>query len=295
MIHFKPPLFQQLDHPGFKKRNLNVRVWRMDAIHPYISGNKWMKLQPWLQQAKSLGNTGIVTMGGPWSNHIHAAAYTAKTENLSFSAIITAKNGFMTPMLEEARKWGGRIIYAEKKDQQEPSRWEQLARNTNSIFIPMGGEGPCGITGVKDYINKLTLPSADHILCPVGTGTTFKGIAASKANYQTLTGINPGINDPGYELMVRALSGANPGKTYHLLGNPLLKKFGKWPALLPVKMNEWYRQWQLPTDIVYTAKMFFIFMELVNSTYFPEGSAILLVHTGGLQGNRSLPEGLLIY
>lgn len=269
----------------------------MDAIHPVISGNKWMKLLPWLTQATNEGRTGIVTKGGPWSNHIHAAAYAARQNGLSMTAIIKARNEMNTGMLEDIRQWDATIIYADHEKWEDEGYWENYATNLNSLYIPMGGEGEKAVTGVSEYLDEIELTDAefDYILCPVGTGTTLKGIAHSKLGYHTLIGISPGIHDPAYSDLLAALAKTFPNRTFLLQENMSLKKFGKWPDLLPGKMNEWYRLWQLPTDIVYTAKMFFIFEELLSAGFFPPGSRILLVHTGGLQGNRSLPSGTLIY
>lgn len=254
-----------------------------------------MKLLPWLKQARREGRKGIVTKGGPWSNHVHAAAYTAKTEGLSFTAIIKAKNGMITPMLEDALQWGATIEYADNDAWLDENRWESFALAVNCLYVPLGGEGPMAVEGVRSYIDELNLPAADYILCPIGTGTTLKGIAQSNLNYNTIIGINPGINDSNYGQLLSHLKQVLPSREFLLMENKLLKKFGKWPVFLPAKMNEWYHEWQLPTDIVYTAKMFFIFEELVAGGFFKRDSNILLVHTGGLQGNRSLPPEVLDY
>ena len=66
------------------------------------------------------------------------------------------------------------------------------------------------------------------------------------------------------------------------------------PALLQF-MNQFYHQHGIPTDFVYTAKLFFAVNDLVSQDYFPAGSRLLLIHSGGLQGNRSLPEGTLTF
>jgi 1-aminocyclopropane-1-carboxylate deaminase/D-cysteine desulfhydrase-like pyridoxal-dependent ACC family enzyme len=33
----------------------------------------------------------------------------------------------------------------------------------------------------------------------------------------------------------------------------------------------------------------------INAGYFPKGSKIMSIHTGGLQGNLSLPKGTLVF
>jgi 1-aminocyclopropane-1-carboxylate deaminase len=60
-------------------------------------------------------------------------------------------------------------------------------------------------------------------------------------------------------------------------------------------INNWFEKTGIPSDFVYTGKMFFAVDSLIQSNFFPAGSRLLLVHTGGLQGNRSLPKDTLIF
>ena len=60
-------------------------------------------------------------------------------------------------------------------------------------------------------------------------------------------------------------------------------------------MNEFYEKTSIPGDFVYTGKLFYGFEALMNQGYFPGTARILLIHSGGLQGNRSLAENLLRY
>ncbi len=76
---------------------------------------------------------------------------------------------------------------------------------------------------------------------------------------------------------------------YHMGG------YARWTPELIRFMNDWYRQTGIPTDFVYTGKLFFALDHLIRSSYFPPGSRLLAVHSGGLQGNRSLPKGTLIF
>jgi len=60
-------------------------------------------------------------------------------------------------------------------------------------------------------------------------------------------------------------------------------------------MNEFYSHHSIPTDFVYTGKLMFGIRRLLESDYFPAGSRILAIHSGGLQGNKSLKKGTLVY
>jgi len=58
-------------------------------------------------------------------------------------------------------------------------------------------------------------------------------------------------------------------------------------------MNLLWDHCNIPTDIVYTSKVFFAVNELIKQNYFKPNSRVLVIHSGGLQGNRSLAKGTL--
>ena len=60
-------------------------------------------------------------------------------------------------------------------------------------------------------------------------------------------------------------------------------------------MNLFYTKTGIPTDIVYTGKLMQAAVTLAEQHYFPQGGSVLLIHSGGLQGNNSLPAGTLLY
>jgi 1-aminocyclopropane-1-carboxylate deaminase len=60
-------------------------------------------------------------------------------------------------------------------------------------------------------------------------------------------------------------------------------------------MNEFWKRTGIPTDIVYTGKLVAAFEHLLKENYFKNDTKILLVHSGGLQGNRSVKPGVLLY
>ena len=57
---------------------VEVAVLRLDRIDPLISGNKWFKLTGHLAQAQQAGASGIISLGGAYSNHLHALAAAGK-------------------------------------------------------------------------------------------------------------------------------------------------------------------------------------------------------------------------
>jgi len=71
--------------------------------------------------------------------------------------------------------------------------------------------------------------------------------------------------------------------------------YAKCNAELISFMNDIYKSIGIPTDFVYTGKLFFGIFDLIRNNFFPAGSRLLIVHSGGLQGNRSLLRGSLIF
>ena len=58
-------------------------------------------------------------------------------------------------------------------------------------------------------------------------------------------------------------------------------------------MKQLWIENNLPTDIVYTSKTMFAALDLISKKYFPAESKIVAIHSGGLQGNFSLPFNTL--
>ena len=58
-------------------------------------------------------------------------------------------------------------------------------------------------------------------------------------------------------------------------------------------INEFHRQTTIPLDPIYTGKMMFGIMDLVQKNYFKRNTSILAIHTGGLQGIEGMNQQLL--
>jgi len=71
--------------------------------------------------------------------------------------------------------------------------------------------------------------------------------------------------------------------------------YAKYEPRLLQFMNDFYRTTGIPSDFVYTGKLFYAVNDLVEKDYFPAHSKILVVHSGGLQGNASLHKGTLMF
>ena len=282
------------------EKKLEADVLRLDQIHPVISGNKWFKLKYYLEQAKAEGGRGALTFGGPYSNHIVALACAAEWMGLPTVGVIRAERpAHLSHTLRNAENFGMRLLFisrAQYRLKNDPVFQQTLREQFGDLLIiPEGGAGTAGIRGSAEILPLAGSDSYTHILCAVGTGTMYKGLAEGLAENQQLIGVAvlKGMKDrsAGPE----EWTGSGQGKKclfcteYHFGG------YAKKNRMLFDFMNAFYRLTGIPSDFVYTAKLFYAFTDLVEKNFFPPSSRILLIHSGGLQGNESLPPGTLGY
>jgi len=286
-------IVQQWKNDGFAKAGITADVLRLDLLHPAISGNKWLKLKGYLQKAKKANNVGIITKGGPWSNHVHACAYACRGFGLSCTLWIKGNEKQLTITVKDCMDWGADIRYINRTEFYDEAAAEHYAAQNNLLYIPLGGAGTTGIESVSEYICELGLNSYSHVLCAVGTGTTLAGLAFVSGNFKNIIGIESGTKDEQTELKIKEWQLQLPEKNIQLNYGFMFGGYAKYNVELIQFMNNLYEQTLIPTDIVYTSKLFYAAQAFINKSYFEEGNKILIIHSGGLQGNRSLPAAVL--
>ena len=84
-------------------------------------------------------------------------------------------------------------------------------------------------------------------------------------------------------------------KQLEVLENYHFGGYAKKTAVLTGFMNHCWQRFRLPLDFIYTAKMLYAVIDAVKNDHFQKNSNIICIHTGGLQGNHSLPVDTLIY
>lgn len=291
---------QDLKDDLFEQKQVRLTVLRLDAIDPVASGNKLFKLHFFLQNAYRQASAGIVTFGGAFSNHLLATAYTCKKAGLKSVGII---RGERPPVLSHTLtaclfygmelKFISRSEY-DKKDQ--PGFLNDVnADYNNYIVIPEGGYHPLGALGAS-LISDMIGQDASHICCAVGTGTTLAGLLPKLKEQQQLLGIPvlKNMHDLGQRIEFLTSQPFDPGRM-KIINNYHFGGYAKKTPELVNFINLLYKKHGLPTDFVYTGKMMFGIIDYISKDLFPKGSNIVCIHTGGLQGNTSLPTGTLVF
>ena len=284
--------------PGWDQMNVQAAVLRLDKIHSTISGNKWFKLRYYLEEAVSLNKKLVITFGGPWSNHLLATAAACRLVNLKAIGIVRGEEpAILSPTLKQVLQAGMELIYISRSDYRMKTLPGELI-DKDYYLIPEGGYGMHGAAGAATILDRVPKNNYSHICCAVGTGTMMAGLIEGANDMQQVTGISSQKNNYSLEENIQLLLGdgnRKPGTAFRIIHDYHFGGYGHHqPALLDF-MNYFYQHTGIPSDFVYTAKLFYGINDLVLQGYFPKGSKLLLIHSGGLQGNASINNGTLIF
>jgi 1-aminocyclopropane-1-carboxylate deaminase len=265
-------------------------------LHPIVSGNKFYKLRFYIDDAIENGASTVASFGGPYSNHIVALAYTAKEARLkSIGYIRTNEDEPMTPSLAEAKSYGIELVFLGRTDFQtkKASILQSNKGKSDTYLIDEGGYGSIGAKGAATILTEQDTTHYDYVVCAVGTGTMLAGIINAALPHQKVIGIPVLKNEGSIENEINALLLDKNSNSYTLLHQFHQGGYAKTNPMMLDFMNKIWETEKIPTDIVYTSKLLFGVEQLIKENYFEKDASILVIHSGGLQGNRSLPAGTL--
>lgn len=270
---------------------LTLTIKREDLLHPIVSGNKFRKLKYNLHEAKEQNHSVLLTFGGAYSNHIAAVAFAGKENGFQTIGIIRGEElaGKMddNPTLKFAKECGMQLEFVTREDyrlKNEPFYLENLRQKFGNFYlIPEGGTNALAIRGCEEILTAAD-GDFDFICCAVGTGGTILGLINSARANQKILGFSA-LKDDYIKAEIR-----NFAKNDHweLISDYHFGGYGKVTAGLVDFLNDFHQLTSIPLDPIYTGKMAFGIMDLIRKNYFPPGSKILLIHSGGLQGIKGM-------
>lgn len=268
-----------------------VSVLRLDKIHPVISGNKWYKLRYYLQEAKNQRKK-IATFGGAYSNHIIATAAACAQEGIQCLGIIRGEApAIYSPTLQDAAAAGMDLHFISREAYKSTKLPDGISGNDYYI-IPEGGYGIDGARGAA------TIPADaakfDAVFCAAGTGTMTAGLVLAAPAATKITSFSVLKNHHNLRAEINALLPPEFTNRFEINNDFHFGGYAKCNTELIGFMNELYAATGIPTDFVYTAKLFYGTKTIIQKR-LTNCSNLLVVHSGGLQGNRSLPKGTLIF
>ena len=283
---------QEISMPLLKEKEVRLFIKRIDKVHPFVSGNKWFKLKYNLLEAQKQGFETLLTFGGAYSNHIAATAFAAQEKGFKSIGVIRGEEHLpLNPTLCFARENGMELHYVSRSDYREKITadfLEQLKVKFGDFYLlPEGGTNELAIQGTAEILEANDMQ--DYICCAVGTGGTIAGIINASTNKQTVIGF-PAIK--GIDALEKDIKNWTSTNNYKLINTYVGSGYAKVNKVLVEFINEFNAEHNIPLDAVYTGKMMMGILDLIGKDYFPKGSSILAIHTGGLQGNKGMSERL---
>ncbi|MFI5185532.1 MAG: 1-aminocyclopropane-1-carboxylate deaminase/D-cysteine desulfhydrase [Chitinophagales bacterium] len=295
---FESITIDEIDLPLLKEKNMRLAVLRLDKIHPVISGNKWFKLKYYLQKAKEEGKEQIATFGGAYSNHIIATAAAGKLLGYKTLGIIRGERPeTLSHTLLQAIDYGMGLIFVSREDYRDKTLpLEIQSKKSRICLINEGGYGKDGANGAAEILNFCQKENYSHFACAAGTSTMMAGLIKASLQHQEVIGISVLKNNKNLEKdLCDLLSTEDQEKIHRVIHQYHFGGYAKYSRELINFMNEFYKNTLIPLDFVYTSKLFYGIIDMIKNNSFSKGSNVLLIHSGGLQGNLSLPKGTLIF
>lgn len=296
------PVIQSLVHT----LDYQVDVLRLDLMDEEISGNKWFKLKYNIEAAQKSGYGHIITFGGAFSNHLAATAAACKKAKVKCTAVIRGEEQIpLNTTLARAQNNGMQLHFVSREDydKKTESEFHHYLENLfgSHYLIPEGGNNEKGVMGCQEILDPNW--NYDYICCACGTGATYTGLVASVHQHQKVIGISV---LKGENLLVEdvkaTLKKMFPEKSFLILGNEALqteviqdncitnlyafKGYAKLDQELIEFKIKFESEYKIQLDYVYTNKLVYAVFDLLTKKKFRSGSSILIIHSGGLQGNE---------
>ena len=291
---------QQVFLPVLEGKRIGLFIKREDEIHPFVSGNKFRKLKYNILEAKGQQKKALLTFGGAFSNHIVA---TAVAGNLAeFKTIGIIRGDELGVDLTRTLSQNSTLKNAHENGMQFKFVSREVYRNKTSnefinalkdefgdfYLIPEGGTNLLAIKGCEEILTNED-DKFDYICCAIGTGGTIAGLINSVKENQKVIGF-PALKGDFLQKEIQDFVEVNNNwylqTKYHFGG------YGKYNESLIRFMNHFKENTGVLLDPIYTAKMLFGVLDMIKNDEFKEGSKILMIHTGGLQGIEGFNQKL---
>lgn len=294
--HLPTPL-QQIHASQFAEHGVQFFLKRDDLIHPEISGNKWRKLKYNLIEAQRQGCGTILTFGGAFSNHIAATAAACRLAGMKSIGIIRgeelrANENFA---LKKAAEDGMQLEFISREYYRRKTDADflaQLRKQFGDIFIiPEGGANEWGVKGCLEIMREVH-EHFDIICVACGTGTTMAGILSAIKPNQKVIGF-PAIKGGAFlEEAIQQLVGWDKlsADSFQLITDYHFGGYARHSPELLQFIRDFKRKHDTELDFIYTGKMLFGIYDLIQKGFLRKDTKILAIHTGGLQGNKSIPK-----
>lgn len=283
---------------SWKAMGVELSVKREDLLHKEVSGNKFRKLKYNIAEAIKKGNEGILTFGGAYSNHIAAAASAAYHSGLKSVGIIRGdelgedleKTLENNPTLKFASDHGMEFQFLTRSKYREKEQTEFLAalqsQFENYAIVPEGGTNALAVKGCEEILSDSD-QDYDVICVANGTGGTISGLINASWEHQKVLGF-PALK--GGDFLKPIIESYTRNDRWDLITDFHFGGYAKYNENLITFINNFKSETGIPLDPIYTGKMVYGLDQMIRDSYFPRGTKVLVIHTGGLQGIEGFNE-----
>ena len=289
------PYNQPIKDCLLKKKEITLFVKREDLLHEHISGNKFRKLYYNVIEATRKGYDTLLTFGGAYSNHIAATAAAGKEYGFNTIGVIRGdelgkdlpKTLAENPTLKFAHELGMQFHFVTREAyRQKPTA--AFIKNLFQVFgkfylVPEGGTNQLAVKGTEEILTKEDA-EFDYICAAIGTGGTIAGIINTALPHQKVLGF-PALKENFLHNDILKYVHQN---NWELIRDYNRGGFAKIDQELVDFINMVNNMHDLPLDPIYTGKMLFGIIDMIKKDYFPKGTRILAIHSGGLQGRYGM-------
>jgi 1-aminocyclopropane-1-carboxylate deaminase len=270
---------------------VSMDVLPLDRLHPVISGNKWFKLKYNLLAAHEQGCVRLASCGGARSNHLHALAWAGKSLGLSTWAAIRGEELSATDnaTLRDVSAWGMSLQFVSRQRYREMREqgWAFFDA-TDTYNIPEGGDNFLGVLGCMSLAAMIDVDAYEQVHVAGGTGCTFLGLRVGLPAKVTVVGysmLKGGWQQAAMASRLRQWSDDVPLGAW-VWDVDSSRRFAQTNAALKAFMQAFSAETGLWLDPVYTGPMFMRLGQRLQRGAVAPGSRLLVVHSGGLQGNH---------
>jgi 1-aminocyclopropane-1-carboxylate deaminase len=289
---FGKSVLNKIDDPFLENHQIKLWIKRDDLLHPIISGNKWRKLKYNLDHALSLGADTLISMGGTYSNHLHALAYTGKMLGLKTIGIIRGERPEpLSPTLLDMESWGMELRYisrSEYRQYRSYKHWHDLPGiKPKQYWLPEGGANKLALKGIAELVSEIDI-KYDSLSVACGTGATLAGLINAVPKQQSVLGF-AALKKASF--LTSDVQSLLSGEFHHweIFHDYHFGGFAKLKPELALFMSQFEQITSIPLETVYTGKMLYGIYDLIAKGHFGLGERIIALHTGGLQGKRGYP------
>ena len=242
---------------------LDLWILRAETGASHTGGNKGYKLRGYFDLARQEGIRHMITMAGPYSNHLRAFAALTRREGLGATAIVRGDElidaSRHSDELRFALGCGVRLIFADRQAYRALRETSTAAERSVLVpdvdfaaagFVPEGGLGPEGLIGVADWAAEAT--GFDAVVIPCATGTTCAGFLAATRQPTRVIGVAVLRN---FAAVHAAISRLVPGEAqrFTLVEDYAAQRFGR-PDGADDNILDFARENGLVADTIYTVR-----------------------------------------